>query len=65
MLRHFGLRLEDIGQVIPMGAMVHNHVTPSDHLMVWPRDLNAARAHYDVVTPVCQRREGRCDPTDC
>lgn len=50
-LRNLGLRTEDIGAVIPMGAMVHGHVIPSDHLMIQPRDRKATRAHYDVLAP--------------
>jgi len=50
-LRTFPLRVEDIQAVIPMGMMVHGHVTPSDHLSLQPKDRNAPSDRYEVLAP--------------
>ncbi len=36
-LKHFPLRLDDIGYIIPMGLMQSGHTTPSDHLYLVPK----------------------------
>jgi hypothetical protein len=50
-LQTFPLRVEDIEHVIPMGMMVHGHVTPSDHLSLQPKDRNAPSDRYEVLAP--------------
>jgi hypothetical protein len=50
-LQTFPLRVEDIQHVIPMGMMVHGHVTPSDHLSLQPKDRNAPSDAYPVLAP--------------
>ncbi|MEQ1859970.1 MAG: hypothetical protein ABMA13_08540, partial [Chthoniobacteraceae bacterium] len=45
------LHADDIGRVIPMGMMVHGHVTPSDHLSLQPDDRNAPGDRYEIVAP--------------
>lgn len=36
-LTHFPMRIDDIGNISPMGLMVGGHVTPSDHFGVMPK----------------------------
>jgi hypothetical protein len=50
-LKCFPLRAEDLQCVIPMGMMVHGHVTPSDHLSLQPKDRSAPSDRYEVVAP--------------
>jgi hypothetical protein len=45
------MRTEDIGAIIPMGMMVHGHVTPSDHLSLQPKDRKAPKGHYPILAP--------------
>ncbi len=48
---HPPMRPEDIGTIVPMGLMVGAHVTPSDHLYLFPKDLSAGKFAYDVFAP--------------
>jgi hypothetical protein len=50
-LRHFPLRVEDIGNIGPLGMMVWGHVVPSDHLGIAAKDRRAPRGHYPVIAP--------------
>jgi hypothetical protein len=50
-LKCFPMRVEDLRSVIPMGMMVHGHVTPSDHLSLQPKDGGAPSDRYDVLAP--------------
>jgi hypothetical protein len=50
-LANFGMRVEDIGRVSPMGLIVGAHVTPRDHLGIQPKRSDAPRDHYDVLAP--------------
>lgn len=45
------MRPEDIGTIIPLGAMVGGHVTPIDHQYYTPKDLAAGPYAYDVYAP--------------
>ena len=48
-LTTFPLRLEDIGQMRPMGMTASGHVTPSDHLYLIPREPKDKGQKYDVL----------------
>lgn len=66
-LTTFPLRTEDIGRISPLGAMVHGHVTPSNHLGISPVDPDVPPDHYDVLAPadgliVCVQRSPKGNP---
>jgi hypothetical protein len=48
---HPPMRVEDIGSIVPMGLMVGAHVTPSDHIYLYPKDMKAGRYACDVFAP--------------
>jgi hypothetical protein len=48
---HSPVRVEDIGSIVPMGLMVGAHVTPSDHIYLFPKDMKAGPYAYDVFAP--------------
>jgi hypothetical protein len=50
-LKTFPLRLDDIGSIMPMGGMIHGHVTPSQHLGISPRQRDVPTDRYDVLAP--------------
>lgn len=67
-LQNFGLRLEDLETIVPMGLTASGHVTPSDHLYILPKP-NGNR-WLDVLAPadghlvaVQWRPKGNPDPT--
>ncbi len=47
-LVHPPMRIADVGAVTPMGLMVGAHVTPSDHIYLFPKDMKAPRDAFDV-----------------
>ncbi len=58
------MKLEDIGAIIPYGAMVGAHVTPIDHMYFSPIIFNSPRDSYDVramadglITEISQRTQ--------
>ena len=50
-IKTFPLRVDEIGRIAPLGAMVHGHVTPSHHLGISPVDPDVPPDHYDVLAP--------------
>jgi len=48
-LSTFPLRLEDIGQMRPLGMMASGHVTPSDHFYLIPKEPKVKGQRYDVL----------------
>jgi hypothetical protein len=50
-LKTFPVRLDDIGSIMPMGGMIHGHVTPSQHLGISPRQRDVPTDRYDVLAP--------------
>lgn len=48
---HAPMRIEDIGTIAPMGLMVAAHVTPADHIYLFPRDMKAGPYACDVFAP--------------
>lgn len=45
------LKMEDLGYIRPMGAMLDGHVTPTDHVYVGPINSSAADNTYPVLMP--------------
>jgi hypothetical protein len=50
-MRYAPMRLADIGTIAPLGMMVGDHVTPSDHMGFGPRDFTAASDRWEVIAP--------------
>lgn len=42
------MKIEDIGLIVPMGAMIGGHVTPIDHMYFQPAVFHSAPDTYDV-----------------
>lgn len=69
-LTSFPLRVDEIGHIIPMGMVASGHVTPSDHLYLFPKGSANNGQHYDVVAVadgyvvvIQWRPKGNPDPT--
>lgn len=69
-LQNFGLRLEDLETIVPMGLTASGHVTPSDHLYIVPKASAGEAKRLDVVAAadgflvvVQWRPKGNPDPT--
>ena len=45
----FPLRLDDIAYIRPLGLMAGGHVTPSDHLYLFPKESKGRESLYDVL----------------
>lgn len=45
------MHLADIGTIAPLGMMVRDHVTPSDHMGFGPRDFTAPLDRWEVFAP--------------
>lgn len=45
------MRMQDIGYIRPLGAMLDGHVTPTDHVYVTPVNPNVADNTYPVLMP--------------
>lgn len=45
------LKMEDLGYIRPLGAMLDGHVTPTDHVYVGPVDPNVPDNTYPVLMP--------------
>jgi hypothetical protein len=45
------MRMQDLGYIRPLGAMLDGHVTPADHVYVGPVNQNAADNTYPVLMP--------------
>ncbi len=45
------MHLADIGTIAPLGMMVRDHVTPSDHMGFGPRDFTAPPDRWEVLAP--------------
>lgn len=42
------MRFEDIGKLMPYGVMIMGHVTPIDHMYLYPKDFSLGRDAYEV-----------------
>ncbi len=49
--RRAPLHLSDIGTIAPLGMMVRDHVTPSDHMGFGPHDFTARTDRWEVLAP--------------
>ena len=45
------LKMQDLGYIRPLGAMLDGHVTPTDHVYVGPVNRNVADNTYPVLMP--------------
>jgi hypothetical protein len=45
------MRMQDLGYIRPLGAMLDGHVTPTDHVYVGPVNQQAADNTYPVLMP--------------
>ena len=50
-LTHAPIAPADLGDLLPMGLKVHEHVTPTDHMYLWGANRNAAPGTYAVFAP--------------
>lgn len=50
-LTHLPLALADLGDLLPMGLAIFEHVTPADHMYIWPKNRASAPGTYQVFAP--------------
>lgn len=50
-LTHSPMAIADLDVINPMGLAIFEHVTPADHLYLWPANRNSAPGTYPVYAP--------------
>lgn len=51
LLTHSPMAIADLDVINPMGLAIFEHVTPADHLYLWPANRNSAPGTYPVYAP--------------